>query len=230
MQQDYLAAVATVPFTLGRPEDLPASVAELSSVNTAAASVLSAIRPPSVRSRADRLLAAWAAAAARIGSPPGAQVTGDRAESEANRANDLAFGIRRVTGEPSAVLVHATVAAVRGVLELAAAQGTVLDAPAWHDLLSGTECLLTWLAAPRQAPQPTPVPHPGPARPPRPSDGLRHWVRGHHLFMVLCQGAAMALRCLTTSTARQETDDVTAAAGAAITFMRASRAALLYAG
>ena len=97
-------------------------------------------------------------------------------------------------------------------------------------LVRGVDHLLDWCADPGIPPRPRPVPVPAGRREPAQYDALRSWVRGHHLFMVLAQGCAMACSCLGDHAERDDTDGALVAAGVATALMWASRGALKYAG
>ncbi|WP_438388902.1 hypothetical protein [Actinopolyspora saharensis] len=241
-QVDYLHGVADIPFRLGRPEDLPSSLAGL----------MSAARPTQ---KAARLLAdadpsdltelAAAADAARgvLEADYGETVADDPQESESNRHNDLAFGIVRCTGAPLPLMVDAALHALSGILDLTERIGTGLADEDWNDLLSGLATAVVWpSSANAGAPwerhtdgQPDSRPD-ARTRPPqltgaaRPDDALRRWVRGHHVFMVFAQCCATALRCLRSAAEQDEVDSAYAAARAATVLMKASRGALQYAG
>src|SRR5215510_3451639 len=142
---------------------------------------------------------------------PPEPVGDDPAESVANRDNDLNFGIRRVRGTPLRLLIDAALAALAGVLDLAGNRGVGFATPDWIALVRGFDVLCGWLHRPEceAPPLDVPVPVPVPAGAVQPEDALRRWVRGHHVFMALAQGAGMALACLRTC---HERDDLPGAA------------------
>jgi hypothetical protein len=227
---DYLPRVATVPFRLGRPEDLPHTTRDIAPHSDHARFAAARTADPCARADVASLLAAAVRTRAELGEPPGERIRGDRAESEANRDNDIAFGIHRIGGPPLPLLIDAAVAALIGVLEPAAARGSGLDERSWTQMVSGVDHLLDWCADPHTAPRPRPVPVPAARNAPEPDDALRNWVRGHHLFMVLAQGCAMACACLGDRAAHDDVDGALIAASVATALMWASRGALKYAG
>nr|B0CN28.1 RecName: Full=3-methyl-L-tyrosine peroxygenase [Streptomyces lavendulae]6VDP_A Chain A, 3-methyl-L-tyrosine peroxygenase [Streptomyces lavendulae]6VDQ_A Chain A, 3-methyl-L-tyrosine peroxygenase [Streptomyces lavendulae]6VDZ_A Chain A, 3-methyl-L-tyrosine peroxygenase [Streptomyces lavendulae]6VE0_A Chain A, 3-methyl-L-tyrosine peroxygenase [Streptomyces lavendulae]ABI22134.1 hypothetical protein [Streptomyces lavendulae] len=230
-QPDYVAQVATVPFRLGRPEELPGTLDELrAAVSARAGEAVRGLNRPGARTDLAALLAATErtrAALAPVGAGP---VGDDPSESEANRDNDLAFGIVRTRGPVAELLVDAALAALAGILEVAVDRGSDLEDAAWQRFIGGFDALLGWLADPHSAPRPATVPGAGPAGPPVHQDALRRWVRGHHVFMVLAQGCALATACLRDSAARGDLPGAEASAAAAEALMRGCQGALLYAG
>ncbi|WP_182604616.1 hypothetical protein [Streptomyces alkaliphilus] len=170
-------------------------------------------------------------ARAEFGRVPSAPVGEDPRESPPNRDNDLAFGIERHVGEPLALLVAAALRAETGIVELIERGGTDLETSAWRDLIAGFDALLCWLATPSRVPEPFPVPGPpGRTDEPEPFDGLRRWVRGHHVFMVLSQGCALALNSMRAAADEKDTELAAPAAAVASRLMWACRAALRFAG
>lgn len=228
---DYLPHVATVPFPMPRPEDLPTDAPAIAAAAPAALAALAArMADPANRTGTARLLAAARTARADLGPVPGTLVGEDPGESRPNRDNDLAFGIERHHGDPFALLVAAVLNAEIGTLELAGERGTGLDDPEWCDLIAGFDVLLRWPANPARLPGPLPVP--GSVRPgrPEPLDGLRRWVRGHHVFMVLAQGGTLAVNSLRAAAGAGDEELAAAVAGVASRVMWACRAALRFAG
>lgn len=228
---DYVAQVATVPFLLGRPEELPASQRQVrDAVARRAGQVLGRLSTPGARDSLGSLLSAARAIQAELVSTGTGPVGDDPAESEANRDNDLAFGIVRTHGPAAALLVDAGVHALIGILEVAADRGSDLDAPSWQRLLGGFDALFGWFADPGRAPVPAEFPPAGPPAPPAPQDALRRWVRGHHVFMVFAQAATTAFRVLQDSAESADPAGAAAAAGATVALMRGCHGALAYAG
>jgi hypothetical protein len=227
---DYLPRVATLPFRLGRPEDLPRTTRDVARHRDRARIAVARIGDPSARTDLRALLAAALRTRTELGELPGQRILTDRAESEANRDNDTAFGIHRVDGPPLPLLVDAAVAALIGVLEPAVERGSGLDQRAWTDLVRGVDHLLDWCADPWAPPRPRPVPVAEERGAPVADDALRNWVRGHHLFMVLAQGCAMACACLTDRAAHDDAEGAVVSATTATVLMWASRGALRYAG
>ncbi|SFP29300.1 hypothetical protein SAMN04489713_1135 [Actinomadura madurae] len=226
---DYLPQVATVPFRLGRPEDLPGDLAE---VAAAGAGTRHAVRllDDAAWTGCDTLEGAARAARAALAADHGPRVRDDPRESAANRDNDLAFGIERHGGAALPLMVDAGLAALIGLLEAARRCGTGLPGDDWADLFAGFATVTCWPADPADPPV---RPAPGPPRPrgeALPKDALRKWVRGHHVFMVFAQCGAVALRCLRSAADAGDTAGARSAARTATTMMRASRGALRFAG
>ncbi|MFG2651373.1 hypothetical protein [Streptomyces sp. NPDC048436] len=228
---DYLPDVATVPFILGRPEDLPDSIPAIEAAVPGTAVALAArISDPAARTGLGALRAAVAAARGDLGPVSGTPIGEDAQETRPNRDNDLAFGIERRRGEPLSLLLAALLAACEGALELVDDQGTGLDSGDWQDLVDGFDVSARWIASPRQVPGRLPAPAPRPVRRSSPMDGLRRWVRGHHIFMVFAQGCCLAVSGLAAAERDGDREAAAVAAAVATRMMRASRAALRFAG
>jgi uncharacterized protein YbdZ (MbtH family) len=222
--------VATVPFRLGRPEDLPTTYGGVrDTVDHGLGDLLDGL-DRSAGGDLAALLAQAHAARGDLGDVPGEPFADDPDESAANRDNDLAFGIVRTRGPAIRLLVDAALAAQIGILELALDGGTGLDPESWQRLIGGFDALFGWLAEPSRPPQPRPVPLPAPPGPARREDALRRWVRGHHVFMVFAQTSAVAIACLTDSARRRDLPGAEASAVAAAALMRGCEGALRYAG
>ncbi|MFD0332603.1 hypothetical protein ACFQZ0_02040 [Streptomyces erythrogriseus] len=88
---------------------------------------------------------------------------------------------------------------------------------------------MRWPTDPTRLPAPLPVPG-CPSSGPEPLDGLRRWVRGHHVFMVLAQGGTVAVNSLTAAAEAGDEEAAATAAEVASRVMRACRAALQFAG
>lgn len=228
---DYLPLVATVPFVLARPEDLPTTVPAIEAARPRGAHALAArLSQPGAHTDLRALLEAVRAARGELGRTDGTRIADDPQESRPNRDNDEAFGIERHRGEPLSLLLAALLAACEGALEVVDDQGTGLDADDWQDLVDGFDVTARWTASPRREPGPLAVPPAGTVRRTSPRDGLRRWVRGHHIFMVFAQGCALALSGMAAAEADGDRDTAAAAAAVATRLMRASRAALRFAG
>ncbi|MFI9788331.1 hypothetical protein ACIHEI_33205 [Kitasatospora sp. NPDC051984] len=228
---DYLPEVATVPFPMACPEELPDSAPALVAARPAVlAEVAARLADPADRTGSAGLHAAARAARELLGTVPSDPVGDDPRESRPNRDNDLAFGIERHHGEPVALLSAALLNAQLGVLELADERGTNLDAPDWGELLDGFDVLHGWLADPARLPAQLATPEPDSPGEPAPLDGLRRWVRGHHVFMVFAQGGTIALRSLRAAADAGDEELAATAAAVATRVMRACRAALRFAG
>ncbi|GAA2658005.1 hypothetical protein [Streptomyces lunalinharesii] len=229
---DYLHHVATTPFPMARPEDLPTTAAEIRAAarRTGLAAHTAGLFEPAARTGLPRLVAATQTARDCLGPVPSTPVRDDPQESRPNRDNDLAFGIERRHGDPLALLAAALLHAAHGALELADEQGTGLDGTEWRDLMGGFDVLLRWAAEPCVVSEPPAVPEPTGTGARKPLDGLRRWVRGHHVFMAFAQGCTLALTSLTAAAGDGDEETAAAAAATATRVMWASRAALRFAG
>ncbi|WP_173874248.1 hypothetical protein SALCHL_006340 [Streptomyces albus subsp. chlorinus] len=228
---DYLPHVATVPFALGCPEDLPATVPAVEAARPPAAEALAArLSDPAARVGPHQLLEAVRAARAELGPVAGTRITDDPRESRPNRDNDRAFGIERHQGPPLSLMLAGLLAACEGVLELVGDQGTGLDKSDWQDLVDGFDAVALWTASPHRVPERLPAPPPRDVGRSSPMDGLRRWVRGHHVFMVFAQGCALAVSGMTAAVEDGDRETAAVAAAVATRMMRASRAALRFAG
>ncbi|MBP2329400.1 hypothetical protein JOF56_009785 [Kibdelosporangium banguiense] len=230
MDLEYLTRVVALPFRLGRPEDLPVGLAAVREEGSASARKACHYLTAAENGDTQALLEAARRARRHLGEPAHAPVGADPAESEANRDNDLAFGIVRHHGSALQLLVYASTTALTGILEVAADQGSALDEVTWATLVDGFDMTFGWIADPHRNPRPRQVRHPGRAAPPQPDDALRRWVRGHHVFMVLSQSCSLAVSALTHCAMTDDFLGAEAAAGAATRLMHACRAALRYAG
>ncbi|MFC8939755.1 hypothetical protein ACFT1B_16745 [Streptomyces griseoincarnatus] len=228
---DYLPDVATVPFPMPRPEDLPGDVPALAAAAPSAlAGLAGTVADPAHRTGLSGMLATVRTARADLGPVPSTLVVDDPGESRPNRHNDLAFGIERRHGDPLTLFVAAALNAHLGILEIAEERGTGLDESAWHDLVAGFDTLVRWPTDPTRLPAPLPVPGCPSSGEPEPLDGLRRWVRGHHVFMVLAQGGTVAVNSLTAAAEAGDEEAAATAAEVASRVMRACRAALQFAG
>jgi hypothetical protein len=228
---DYLSHVATVPFPMPRPGDLPGDASAIAAaVPSALAGLTDRVADPAHRTGLADMLAAVRTARADLGPVPSTLVVDDPGESRPNRDNDLAFGIERHHGDPLTLFVAAALNAHLGILEIAEERGTGLDEAAWYDLITGFDTLVRWPADPTRLPAPLPVPGCVRSGKPEPLDGLRRWVRGHHVFMVLVQGGTLAVNSLTAAAKAGDEEVAATAAEVASRVMRACRAALQFAG
>lgn len=227
---DHLFRVADVPFHLARPDDTLGCRTELADGVTEAAVAVQALYDPSARADGAALLRATRTVRHELAVDHGRPLTADPDESRQNRDNDLAFGIVRTDGAPLPLLVDAALAAYGGVLDIAVRYGAGIGAEDWRDLAGGFDALLGWLAVPDGEPVRRPAPAIGSATEIPPDDALRRWVRGHHVFMVLAQGGALAAACLRDCAAMGDEARAIAAACVAVAAMAASRSALRFAG
>jgi hypothetical protein len=217
-------------FPLLRPERLPGR-AEVQAYVSGSAADLPAELAATVRADAAAALDALRAALTTVPIPAGtAPVRDDPDESGGNRDNDQSFDIVRVDGERAAILLHSTLKGAELLLDDTVRSGTDLALEHWHALRHGFAALLGHLVGfPASSPGTDPGPRPRGADG-RPSDALRRWIRGHRIFMVLIQGLVIAVDELTDAVARAETDRAAEALDLAVSLMRASEAALRFAG
>ncbi|MCQ0020789.1 ATP-binding cassette domain-containing protein [Actinomadura madurae] len=225
---DYLPQVATVPFRLGRPEDLPGDLAE---VAVAGAGTRHAVRllDDAAWTGCDTLEGAARAARAALAADHGPRVRDDPRESAANRDNDLAFGIERHGGAALPLMVDAGLAALIGLLE-AARRGTGLPGDDWADLFAGFATVTCW--------PPTPPTLPSVRRRTRRARRVRHCRRTRSASgsaaTTSSWSSPSAARSRCAACARPPTPatrpGARSAARTATTMMRASRGALRFAG
>lgn len=228
---DYLPLVATVPFVLARPEDLPTTVPAVeAALPPGAHAVAARLSDPGGRSDLPALLDTVRAARDELAGHHSTRIIDDPQESRPNRDNDEAFGIERHQGQPLALFLTALLAAYQGALDIVDDQGTGLDADDWQELVAGFDVTACWTASPRREIGLLTAPPADGVRRTLPMDGLRRWVRGHHVFMVFAQGCALAVSAMAAAEADGERDTAAAAAAVATRLMRASRAALRFAG
>ncbi|MFD8221343.1 hypothetical protein ACFV2U_48785 [Streptomyces sp. NPDC059697] len=217
-------------FPLLRPERLPGR-AKVQAYVSGSAPDLPAELAATVRADAAAALETLRAALITVPLPAGtAPVRDDPGESGGNRDNDQSFDIVRVDGERAAILLHSTLNGAELLLDDAVRSGTDLAAEHWRALRHGFAAMLGHLVG---FPVPSPEADPGPG--PRhadglPRDALRRWVRGHRIFMVLIQGLVIAVDELTDAVDRAETDRAAESLDLAVSLMRASEAALRFAG
>jgi hypothetical protein len=227
---DYLDQVATVPFRMARPEDLPTTLSGVLAAQVNDRELCARLFTPSARADLPALLAATSEAQATLGPLPSTLVVDDPMESPPNRDNDLAFGIERHRGSSIDLLLSALLAAERGVLELVVRQGSRLEPETWRDLVAGFDVLPAWLGSPKAVPELPMAPIPMQPRERSPLDALRRWVRGHHVFMVFAQGCGISLAVLRDSAEAGDEETAASAATVSTRLMWASRAALRLAG
>ncbi len=217
-------------FPLLRPERLPGP-AQVRAYVSGSAPDLPAELADAARADAAAALDALRAALTTVPLPAGTSpVRDDPGESGGNRDNDQSFDIVRVDGERAAILLHTTLKGAELLLDDAVRSGTDIALEHWHALRHGFAALLGHLTG-LPAPSPGTDPGPGPrGADGRPSDALRRWVRGHRIFMVLIQGLVIAVDELADTVARAESDQAAEALDLAASLMRASEAALRFAG
>lgn len=217
-------------FSLLRPEQLP-DRSEVQTYVSSRTPDLPATLAATVQGDASAALKALRAALITVPLPAGtAPVRDDPGESAGNRDNDQSFDIVRVDGERAAILLHSTLNGAELLLDDALRSGTNLDTEHWRALQHGFAALIGHLAG-----FPVSSPEAGAGPGPRHADGrahdaLRRWVRGHRIFMVLIQGLVIAVNELTDAVAQTATDRAAESLDLALSLMRASEAALRFAG
>jgi hypothetical protein len=230
MIDDYLPRVATVPFRLGRPEELPVEPSAFGA-DRVLDEVARVLIQPRYRLDLGTLLDGIRTARTVLSSAlVCVPLDVDESETPANRDNDVTFGIHRVSGEPLRLLADSALAALDGVVALAHVRGIGFPATSWTELITGFDTVFAWLAHPARRADAPRVPVPPPVDEVCPEDVLRRWVRGHHVFMVLAQSCGLALAVLRAHHQRGDLAGAASCGEAATTFMWASRGALRYAG
>jgi hypothetical protein len=216
-------------FPMLRPQDLPASSAELAVLTKEpAVRLLSRFLDDSTHASDEATLDLLRAAQAELALDPAefTVITDDPEESTGNRDNDNAFAIVRVRGDKSRLLANAVLRAYVTLLEERDNGGSALDAIAWRRLHTGFRAMIAYLAA-RDQPEPT-----GDYAP-RPASGgaaLQRWIHGHHIFLVLVQGLVITMRCFADNARREQTAATREALRAATEIMWGSEAALRFTG
>lgn len=149
--------------------------------------------------------------------------------SSGNRDNDAAFGIIRMDGNRPQLLMHSVLAVYEAVLDDMVRNGTGLSLPEWRRLRDGLNALLGYIADFDVTGPVNSYPPVAAGRCPQPPDVLRRWVRGHHLFMVIMQGLALALAELEEAARRARGAETAQALDLAVMLMQSSESALRFA-
>ncbi|GAB3206169.1 hypothetical protein ACQEU5_24660 [Marinactinospora thermotolerans] len=221
---------ADIPFHLGIPEELTA-LPPIGPVPDLVAPITE--RTGAIDVRGDLSLFAEAMRAARktLPLPAPEPVEADPRESQANRDNDEAFGIVRVAGPPLLLMLDGLLKAAAGVVEAAADYGTRIPAEEWADLVHGFDTVLGWLGGDDRPSSPPPLAFPPEEGPESNADDgvLVRWVRGHHLFMAICQACALALAHARQAQQRGALASARTALGVAAVMMGSGRATLRFA-
>lgn len=140
--------------------------------------------------------------------------------------------VRRVTGEPVQVFVHALLQSYGELLEEALVGGTSISPEEWAKLRRAFDSMLhyvaleTFGARPKPAAE-TPPAYPLPAWGPNP---LRRWILGHHVFVVIIQSLLVALGCFEDALKDGETGAAEAALAEATELMWGAAASLKFTG
>lgn len=228
----YVAMVTTAPFWMGRPEDLPTSS---EAVRTAASKrckkIADTLSLQSSWQDIGTVLTTMQAAAREVRLIDREPIGDDEAASEANRANDLAFGIVRARGSALTLLTDAAVIALKGILEVAMERGSNLDDTSWQQILGGFDTLFAWIVDPYKEiiSRNMPIP-PAPLGEQIANEALQQWVLGHHVFMVFAQASTLVIDCLRDSAEQGDFISGVAAGLAAVQLMRGCQGALHYTG
>lgn len=222
--------IARAPFILGCPESLPESEQALAGSAAIASRILASLdklpQPRSLQHYLDRLQELMA----RLPSASEGLMTDDQRETQENRDNDVAFGIERHQGDCVALMINATLEAVIQVGELAERNGTSLSHSEWNDMMATAEAILQGIATPRAIPEASILFQPAKAKAGEDSqDPLQRWVRGHLLFMVLCQGMNLSTQLLIGAARNQDLELACAQANKLIQLMDISRITLEFA-
>jgi hypothetical protein len=222
-------------FYLLPPEDLPRSRDDCVAHGDAAAALAIVGACAAGCSEASALTEAGNAIA-RLDLDPRSliPVGADPHESDGNRSNDEAFGIVRVRGDVTAILVHSTLHGFVALLEEAIAGGTNVSAEDWGKLRSAFALLFHILkcgsvdgfatldsgAAPLAMPPAAEEQH----------SALSRWIRGHHMFMVLIQGLVTSFSSFQREVQAGRIDQARDSLRAATCLMVASGVALRFTG
>jgi hypothetical protein len=222
--------IAHSPFILGCPENLPATELELAPSAAMARQVLEYLEACPQPKSLEQYLSTLREIRAQLPSNSTGLITDDSRESQENRDNDFAFGIERHRGNTVALLVNAVLNAATQTGELVRRSGTSLDHSEWSDMMSGPQVILQAIANARftsesrvrfQAPK-SKVEEDD-------KDPLRRWVRGHLLFMVLCQGMSLCTNLLISAGQDKDLELACAQANRLIQLMNISRITLEFA-
>nr|QCC21379.1 RenD [Candidatus Endohaliclona renieramycinifaciens]QCC21395.1 RenD [Candidatus Endohaliclona renieramycinifaciens]QCC21411.1 RenD [Candidatus Endohaliclona renieramycinifaciens]QCC21427.1 RenD [Candidatus Endohaliclona renieramycinifaciens] len=159
----------------------------------------------------------------------------DPLESLENRANDEAFNIKRVNGNPSYVLTYSTLQSYAGMLEDALDIGTSLSEVEWtklnlayisiFDMLRGGITPINSFKFSTIMPKKSRTYNNENER-----DGMRRWVCGHYVFMSIVQAMIVALNFFSSEVANDDIQASQLAIDRAILLMKGSESALKFTG
>ncbi|MER2472292.1 hypothetical protein [Photorhabdus laumondii] len=222
--------VARTPFILGCPEDLPVSEEGLKKARTLANHVLAQLNAAQVWQDTATLIQVLDQLLQQLPSASCGIMTDDPRENQENKDNDEAFNIERHHGECLALLISATLEATVQVCELTEKRGTSLTQEEWSAVTSTVKAILHIIVDPRALPQQhDDLPLPAGFLPEDTADPLRRWVRGHLLFMVLCQGMSLSLNLMITAAKDNDRELAVAQANKTIELMNIAQITLKFA-
>lgn len=219
--------IAHAPFILGCPENLPTTERELAPCAVMARQILECLEAGPQPQNLEQYLATLRDVMAHLPDASTGLMTDDPRENQENRDNDLAFGIERHQGDTVALMIKATLEAAIQTGELVQRSGTSLDHSEWSDMMSVVQTILLAIASPRLLPESRVL-----FRAPKSKveeddqDPLRRWVRGHLLFMALCQAMNLCTNLLITAARDKDLELACAQAHRLIQLMNISRITL----
>lgn len=216
-------------FPLGRPETLPESERELSIHSEVAASILQRFTGLQQPRNLQQYLCTAKQAMKLLPSASKGLALDDPLESQENRDNDIAFGIERHHGDCVLLLLEAVLNAAIQTSELVERNGTNIPNKEWAVMQGTVEAILQMIANPRDMPVTSAT-----CESPKPllndeQDPLRRWMRGHLLFMVICQGMSLSTKMLIYAAEHDDRELAKAQANQLIQLMNISRITLKFA-
>ncbi|MFP3497037.1 hypothetical protein SB759_22670 [Pseudomonas sp. SIMBA_059] len=219
--------IADAPFILGCPEDLPTTERELAPSAAMARQIQEYLEAGQQPQNLEQYLGTLREVMAHLPSASTGLMTDDPRENQENRDNDFAFGIERHQGDTIALMVKATLNAAIQTGELVQRSGTSLDHSEWSDMMSVVQTILQTIASPRLMPE-SRVMFQAPKNKVEEDeqDPLRRWVRGHLLFMALCQAMNLCTNLLITAAQDKDLELACAQANRLIQLMNISRITL----
>lgn len=222
--------IARAPFILGCPESLPATEQKLAMVTATAHQILACLNAQPQPRSLKHYLGTLREVMAQLPSASDGLMVDDPRENQENRDNDVAFGIERHQGNSVALMINATLDAAIQAGELVERNGTSLDHAEWNEMMAAVEVILQTIANPRVMPEASvPFQVPKNKMEEDSQDPLRRWVRGHLLFMVLCQGMSLSTHLLITAARDEDLELACAQANRLIQLMNISRITLEFA-
>ncbi|MDX7990724.1 hypothetical protein [Xenorhabdus littoralis] len=217
------------PFILGIPEDLPVNEQGLLTAKTLANQVMSQIETAQAYQNLTTFIQTLDKIYRQFPEVSDGMMTDDPRESQENRDNDKSFWIERHKGESASLLIKATLGATVQVSELVERWGTNLSPDEWDQIISTVDAILHTITKPRSMPQIRKYSLALPTRKEEPDIPFRRWVRGHLLFMVLCQGMSLSLNLMISAAQDNDLELAHAQANRIIQLMDISRITLEFA-
>jgi hypothetical protein len=222
--------IAHAPFILGCPENLPTTERELAPSAPMARQVLENLEACPQPKNLEQYLGTLREVMAQLACAATGLMINDPRENQENRDNDFAFGIERHQGDSVALMVNAALNAAIQSGELVQRSGTSLDHSEWSDMMSAAQVILQTIASPRLMPEYRVMfQAPKSKVEEDDQDPLRRWVRGHLLFMVLCQGISLCTNLLISAAHDKDLELACAQANRLIQLMNISRITLEFA-